>query len=132
MTPSKALAVLAASLFTLASIAVGGTFGFVIGSHYHPMFGVVLAAAAVAGELAKPLAVHAVFVALGRLDIGKAIACAALALVCIIYSLCADLGLSATMRGDAAAERANQGQAATDARARRQRALDELAGFLRV
>jgi hypothetical protein len=126
MNPSQVLAITSATLFIGASTAIGAVFGYQLGAKYGPEFGFILATAAIAGELSKPIAVHATFTALSRWHIGKALACAVLALVCITYSLAAELGLSATMRGDAAASRANQGIAAQDARAKRDRAIAEL------
>jgi hypothetical protein len=127
MNPSQALAITSATLFIGASTAIGAVFGYQLGAKYGPEFGFILATAAVAGELAKPLAVHATFTALGRFHLGRVLGCGILAIVCVVYSLAADLGLSATMRGDAAASRANQGVASQDARVKRDRAIAELA-----
>lgn len=118
-----------ALLLVGASAALGSYFGYVIGSQTHALLGLVFAGAALGGEIVKPYAVSEVVSALSRFNIVRAVACLALAAVCIVYSLCADLSLAAGTRGDLAATRQAVADVARDARSDRQRAETELASL---
>jgi hypothetical protein len=120
---------LSAWLFIAASTAIGGFFGFQLGSHYHTALGIIFAAAAVAGELTKPHAVQNLFAHLGAWRIGRAAAALVLAAMCVTYSLASDLALSSMIRGDLAAERQAKLEAIGDARAKKARAETELASL---
>lgn len=115
-----------AFLIISASACLGGYYGFTVGSHVHVALGVVFAGAALGGEALKPFAVAQALSAFRSREWLQGFACAALALVCIVYSSASELSLAAGARGDIAAQRA----AAADTReaidARRARALDEL------
>jgi hypothetical protein len=118
-----------ALLLVGASAALGSYFGYVIGSQTHALLGLVFAGAALGGEIVKPYAVSEVVSALSRFNIVRAVACLALAAVCIVYSLCAELSLAATTRGDLAASREALADAVRDARSDRRRAETELASL---
>ena len=118
-----------AFLLISASATLGAYFGFVLGSHQHVALGVIFAAAALGGEGLKPIAVAAAFEALRSREFLRAFACAALALVCIVYSLAAELSLAAGARGDMASARQLSTDAVQGARERRTRASAELSGL---
>lgn len=115
--------------FIAASTAIGATFGYMLGSTYGPFLGGIFALAAVAGELAKPLAVSATFRSFASWQFGRGLACLTLALACLTYSIAADLGLSTMLRSDLAAARASETRSVADARARRDRAAQDLAAL---
>jgi hypothetical protein len=125
----RAIVSAGAVLLIAASAALGTYFGYQSGSHYHWAVGVAFAVAALGGEILKPFALSAAFDALGRWDFLRAPACLMVALVCVTYSLAAELALSANSRGDLVAERKAQAEAAGDAKADRKRWADELAGL---
>jgi hypothetical protein len=118
-----------ALLLVGASAALGSYFGYVIGSQQHMLLGLVFAGAALGGEIVKPYAVSEVVHALSRFNVVRAVACLALAAVCVVYSITAELSLAAGTRGDLAASRQAVADAARDARADRQRAEAELASL---
>lgn len=117
----------AAWLFVGASVCIGSMYGYGFGEKYSLALGIVFAAAAVAGEISKPIAVSAIFDAVKHWHLGKAAAASVLALMCITYSLAADLALSSTLRGDIAAQRSANIDAVVAAKADRRRAEEELA-----
>ena len=77
-------------------------------------------------EIAKPSAVAAMFRSFRARAIGQALAMALLALVCIGYSLSAEMQLMSRGRSDAIAECTDQGEAAKQARETRDRLRNEL------
>lgn len=123
----RTVATAGAALLVGASAALGSYFGFIVGSHQHVLLGIVFAGAALGGELLKPFAVSEAIDSFGRWHIVRGLACVALALVCIVYSFTAELGLAAGSRSDLAAARAAQAEAARTVTAERQRAEAELA-----
>lgn len=122
-----AIARAGAILLIAASAALGTYFGYQTGDHYHWTLGLIFAGAALGGELIKPFAMQAAIDAIGRWSFLRALVCLAVALVCIAYSLASELALSASSRGDLAAERRAASSSAADARAGRERATAELA-----
>lgn len=118
-----------AFLLISSSATLGAYFGFVLGSHQHVALGVIYAAAALGGEGLKPIAVAAAFEALRAREFLRAIACAALALVCIVYSLAAELSLAAGARGDMASARQLSADTIQGLRERRTRASAELSNL---
>ena len=118
-----------ALLLVGACAALGSYFGFVIGSQQHVLLGLVFAGAALGGEIVKPYAVSEVVHALSHFNIVRALACLALAAVCVVYSFTAELSLAATTRGDLAASREAAVDAIRDARSDRARAETELASL---
>ena len=89
-----------ALLLVGASAALGSYFGYLVGSQQHILLGLVFAGAALGGEIVKPFAVSEIVSALAQWNIIRALACLALAAVCIVYSFTAELSLAATTRGD--------------------------------
>ncbi len=128
-TPARATVTAGTTLLIGASAALGTYFGFQTGSHHHALLGLIFGGAALGGELLKPFAVAAALDALRRLDILRGVACLAVGLVCVVYSLASELALSAGSRGDLAASREAQSDALHAAREKRQRAIDEMAGM---
>ena len=118
-----------ALLLVGASAALGSYFGYVVGSQQHVLIGLVFAGSALGGEIVKPYAVSGIVASLSQWHIIRALACLALAAVCIIYSFTAELSLAAGTRGDLAATREAAVDAIRDARADRARAETELASL---
>lgn len=123
------LGVIGATLLIASSAALGAYYGFTIGAHYHVALGVVFAAAALGGEILKPLAVVGAADAVRSRDGGRFIAAALLAVACIGYSLASELSLAAGTRGDTAAARAAEIETRQAAQDRRARAVAELAAL---
>jgi len=124
---SRATALFAASLLIIASASLGGFYGYTAGNRVHFALGIVLAAAAVAGEILKPISVAAAFDAFARNAYGRMSAAIALATVCLLYSAAAELNFAATIRGDQTAERAALAGADGGARKRVEAELQSLA-----
>jgi hypothetical protein len=120
---------LGAWLLISASAAIGAYYGYVTGSHVHMALGVVLCAAALGGELLKPIAVAAAIDAFRRLELGRGLAALLLALVAVTYSVTSELSVAAGVRGDVSAERQGAADDAQRWRAKRTRAADELAAL---
>ncbi|MBA4130052.1 MAG: hypothetical protein C0519_01360 [Hyphomicrobium sp.] len=112
-----------------ASAALGAYFGYTVGAHVHVALGVVFAAAALGGELLKPLAVQGTFDSFRSREWMRGLSCTALAAVCIVYSLAAELSLAAGSRGDLAATRQAAADTAKVSRDRRTRAEAELSAL---
>lgn len=125
----RVLGVIGATLLIASSAALGAYYGFTIGAHYHVALGIVFAAAALGGEILKPLAVVGAADAVKARDVGRFVAAALLAVACIGYSLASELSLAAGTRGDAAAARSAEIDARTAAQERRTRAVAELAAL---
>lgn len=123
------VATFAAWALIASSAAIGVTFGFHLGSQYHAGLACVFALAALGGEILKPFAVLGVVQAVRRVNLTQCAACLVLALVCIIYSLAADLSISSTIRGDLAAQRGAKAEARKTAQESHTRALAELRGL---
>lgn len=123
---SRILALSGASLLIAASAALGAYYGFTVGAHVHMALGVIFAAAALGGEVLKPLAVLATFDAARSRRWLTVAASAPLALVCIGYSFTAELSLSAGARGDLAANRTAAIDTVAMARDRRAQRTAEL------
>lgn len=121
------LCMLSASLLIGASAALGTWFGYQTGSHHHVALGLIFAGAALGGELLKPFAIAAAIDSFKRWDVLKGLACLAVGLTCITYSLASELALSAGSRGDLAAKREAQADGAKSAKGKRDRATTELA-----
>lgn len=120
---------LGAGLLIGASAAIGAYYGYVTGAHVHLALGVVFCAAALGGELLKPIAVAAAIDAFRRWEIGRGVAAVLLALVTMTYSLASELSIAAGVRGDVSAERQGAADDAQRWRAKRTRAADELAAL---
>lgn len=116
-----------AILLVSASAALGAYYGLQVGSHIHVALGVVFAGAALGGEMLKPFAVAQALSAMRSREWLQGLSCAALALVCVAYSFAAELSLAAGARGDLAAQRAATADAREATKARRDRAVSELA-----
>jgi hypothetical protein len=109
-----------------ASAALGAYYGFTVGNASHLALGIILGGAALGGELLKPLAVVGTVDSFRLREFGRAISCATLALVCVTYSLAAELSLAAGSRGDLASTRQDAANAFKSAEGRRARAEAEL------
>lgn len=111
MTPNtiglapRRIGVAGALLLIGASATLGAYYGHTVGAHVHAALGVVFAAAALGGELLKPLAVQGAFDSFRSREWMRGLSCATLAAACIVYSLAAELSLAAGSRGDLAASR---------------------------
>jgi hypothetical protein len=116
-------------LLIAASASLGAYFGYTVGAHVHVALGVVFAAAALGGELLKPLAVQGAFDSFQCRAWLRGLSCAVLAAVCIVYSLAAELSLAAGSRGDLAASRQAAADTAKVSRDRRTRAEAELSAL---
>ena len=116
-----------AFLLIFASATLGAYYGFTVGAHSHFGLGVTFAAAALGGELLKPLAVTGALDSFRAREWMRGLSCAVLASVCIIYSLASELSIAAGSRGDLAATRQAEADTSTDMRGRRTRAEAELA-----
>lgn len=110
-----------------ASAGLGTYYGYQVGAQLGWLVGLTFAGAALGGELLKPFAMRAAVDALGRLNLVRAAVCLAVALVCVGYSLASELALSATGRGDIAADRQAHATGAKAADGQRTRAVAELA-----
>ncbi len=120
---------LGAFLIISASALLGAYYGFTLGSHLAPSIGLVFAAAALGGELLKPLAVLGAFEALRSREILRALLCSLMAVVCVAYSFTAELSLAAGGRGDMASERGalrDNTEALRRSRTRAERELQQL------
>lgn len=131
--PLGLVARVAAIGLTAASAALSTHYAF----HFFGQFGLVsavaMAVAVSCGEIFKPLAVEQAFAA-GFNRPALMVRAGVLALVCVAYSLAAEIAVSHTSRSDQAAQRTAEAAQAKDARAaaaardaRRQRAEAELA-----
>jgi hypothetical protein len=126
---ARAIALAGPVLLIGASTAISSYFGWLTGSAYHWTLGVIFLAAFFGGDILKPVAVKAAFDAFREGRIGIGIAAAAVACVCLAGSFSSDLGLSATGRGDMAAERSAASLQAGNARAARARYVAELSAL---
>src|SRR5687768_10382358 len=105
-TRAVQLLVLTGAIFMIAaSAALGAYYGYLVGSQQHTLTGLVFAMAALGGEIMKPFAVSSSLESFARWQIARGIACGALAVVCIVYSLASELSLAAGSRGDLIAAR---------------------------
>lgn len=125
-TAARRIAFCGAFLMISASSALGAYFGFTVGAHQHVALGVIFGAAALGGELLKPVAVAGAIDAFRAREFLRGLTCLLLAAVCVIYSLAAELSLAAGSRGDLAATRNEVAEAGRVAAARRTRAEAEL------
>lgn len=125
----RLLGLAGAILLISSSAALGAYFGYSVGSHQHVAIGVVFAAAALGGEILKPLAVVGALEALRGREFLRGLLCAVLALVCVAYSFTAELSLAAGGRSDAASTRQLSAETLIAARDRRTRAQRELEGL---
>ena len=126
MTEITTFARLGAILIIASSAALGTSYAYKLGNHFGAFVGIAFAAMALGGELLKPIAVERAFAA-GLRRPFTALACLAVAVVAIAYSLAAELAFSAGARGDLTAGRQAAIAAAAEAKAAAQRADDELA-----
>ena len=99
------LAIVAALALVTASGGFGGYFAWTANRDHAPALACFAVVMALGLEIAKPLAVHALFDAVRAWRFGQALALGALATVAVGYSLNAELQLMARSRADAIAER---------------------------
>lgn len=123
----RALTIFGAILLIGSSAALGAYYGYTVGSHAHPLVGVVFAAAALGGELLKPFAVARALDFLRSREFLRAVAAASLATVCIIYSVTSELSLASGGRNDLASQRQASADAYERASDRRAQLAAELA-----
>lgn len=123
---SRVLGLGGAILLISASAALGAYYGYTVGAHHHMALGVVFAAAALGGEILKPLAVVGAIDAGRAREFGRAMVCAVLAFICVVYSLASELSLAAGSRGDLAASRDAALSSRQSASERRRLAFTEL------
>lgn len=121
------LALAAASALVIASAGFGGYFAWSINRHHAPTLAALAVLMALGLELAKPLAVSALFAAVRSWRLGQALGLFALAAVAIVYSLTAELQLMALSRADAVAGREHDAGKASAARETRDALRAELA-----
>lgn len=115
-----------AILLISASAALGAYYAFTVGSHTHVAIGAVFAAAALGGEILKPVAVAQTLAAFRARELLFGLTSATLAAVCIIYSFTSELSLAAGSRGDLASQRRLTADNLAAIRERRARAATEL------
>jgi hypothetical protein len=115
-----------AALMIATSAALGSYFAFNVGASQHVALGIILAAGALGGELLKPFAFVAALQALASWQPLRAATCLILGAVCVVYSLSSELALSASSRGDLAAQRGRNVEAAANAKQRHDDAKREL------
>ncbi len=128
--PSERLiALVGATLLIGTSAALGATYGYQLGSRQHAVLGVVFAAAALGGELLKPIAVAVGLRAAMAWQPLRALACLLVAAVCVIYSFAGELSIAAGARGDVAADRGAATEHIARARDRYEAARAELAAL---
>ena len=113
------LAIVAALALVTASGGFGGYFAWTANRDHAPALACFAVVMALGLEIAKPLAVHALFDAVRAWRFGQALALGALATVAVGYSLNAELQLMARSRADAIAERQHGTTTASDIRAKR-------------
>src|SRR5687768_4757190 len=94
----RCIGVAGALLLVSASAALGAYYGFTLGTSQHVALGLILGGAALGGELLKPIAVASGVEAFRGREWLSGLACCALALVCVVYSLAAELSLAAGSR----------------------------------
>lgn len=112
----KVSAVIAAALLIIASAGFAAYFTWTLNQHeWWPLIAFAVAFA-LGLELAKPLAVNAIGVALRSWRLGQAAILSLFVLVAVAYSLTASLQLMARTRSDGVSERLGTSQAASDAR----------------
>lgn len=126
-SPVQLLVLTGAILLIASSAALGAYYGYLVGSQQHQLTGLVFAAAALGGEILKPFAVYGSLESFSRWQIARGIACGALAIVCIIYSLASELSLAAGSRGDLIAARELAVEKVRSSKSARDRAEAELA-----
>ncbi len=112
------VAILAASLLVIASTGFGAYFAWSLNATHAGPIAYFAVAMAIGLEVAKPVAVHGLFRALGSWRFGQAAALSVLAIVAIGYSLTAELQLMARARSDALADRMHASGATIDVRGR--------------
>lgn len=115
----------AASMIS-ASAALGAYYAFAVGAPHGLALGAIFAGAALGGELLKPLAVAGTVDCFRAREFARGLACMSLALVCVVYSLAAELSLAAGSRGDHASAREAAAGEAKSGREKRARAEAEL------
>ena len=125
-TLGRATVSVSIALLISTSAALGTYYGFTLGAHHHTILGIMFAAAALGGELLKPFAVIATFDAIRAFNLVRALACSLVAVICITYSLTAELALSAALRSDQTAYRSLKVDTVSRAKVDRERALAEL------
>lgn len=117
---------LAAASLIGASTGLGCFWAWTSGAHQGPVLAALLVLCALGLELAKPFSIAAAFDAFRSWRVFQGTALALLGIVCITYSLTAELSLMATSRGDLVAERSAQTDTGTKANDRYDRAKLEL------
>lgn len=120
-----AIARAGALMLIAASAALGTCYAYKLGYHFGAAVAFAFAAMALGGELLKPIAVERAFAAGWRRPL-RAVACLAVAIAAIAYSLAAELAFSAGARGDLAAGRKASLNSSRAAGAAARRASDEL------
>lgn len=109
-----------------ASAGFGAVYAWQTGSHHGPILGALSVLMALGLEAAKPFAIEAALVAIRSWSPGRALALCCLGTVAALYSLTAELSLTATIRADGVAKRAQAGDGAATARVRYDLAQREL------
>ncbi len=129
----RVVGVISATGLVLASAGFGGVFAYRVGVQHSILLAGLTVLMALALEAVKPLAIAAAFQSIASLKIVRGVLLTLLGLVAVAYSLTSELSLISMTRGDMAAERKAEGDAAKDARSERQRIESELAsiGYVR-
>lgn len=109
-----------------ASAGFGAVFAWETGSTHGVILGSLAVLMALSLEIAKPLAVVGMIEAARQWQFGRALLLAVLASIAILYSLTAELQLTARSRADGIAERAGHSQTVVDARRVRDEARRDL------
>jgi hypothetical protein len=117
---TRILAFIAACGLVFSSAAFGAIYAWQTGQAIGAVFAGVMVAAAIAVELAKPLALASALTAWRRLAVVRASLLTLLALACIGYSLVSSLSLVASSRSDVAAKR----EAVIESHGDRRKAID--------
>lgn len=128
-TSARLMAQISAAGLVLASAGFGAHYAWTTGAQHGAALAYLMVMMAVSLELAKPLSLAAALAAFRQWSVVRGAALGMLALVAVAYSLTAELTLMATTRGDAAAGRLAQADAATKAGERYSRAEAALAAL---
>jgi hypothetical protein len=121
-------ATVAAVGLVIASAGFGAVYAYTIGIQHGILLAGLTVLFAIALELIKPLALHGAFESLRTWRTWpRAVALSILGIVAVVYSLQAELALTASSRGDLTAKREHASKATNRAEDRHRRAKAELA-----
>ena len=124
---ARVVASVACTGLVIASAGFGAAYAYSIGIQHGYLLAGLTVTFAVALELIKPLAISGALQALGSWRTWpRAVALSILSLVAVVYSLTAELALTASSRSDLVAKRGLEGTTATTDKTKYDAAVDEL------